>query len=292
MESKSCSGRPVAPTVSVVILISNEPSLLDLTGKHNDRSPLSATTMTIMRGTMMTSSLAPSLSTSNSGQAFAIRQWHVDDLKSKRHKSDAHKAAACLYDATRKKPNGMSIRQVQSTITSQYKVCPSAAMICHCTKEGLFNASPMKMGPIGHISLLAYKFLCQAYSSLIPISQINACAGDNSRKMMIPMIAKTLNIGTAEVKGILNCIVCNTAKEINAEKLNCLEDCHIWWTTYQNLDLWFDCWDVFVVKYGFTTINSNSKLHLDEKMKKCISNMDNTCLLLNGSNGNVVDFQW
>jgi len=42
----------------------------------------------------------------------------------------------------------------------------------------------------------------------------------------------------------------------------------------QNLDLWFDSWETFVVEYGFATIN------------KDILNMDETCLSLDGSNGN------
>ena len=56
--------------------------------------------------------------------------------------------------------------------------------------------------------------------------------------------------------------------------------------TYQNLNFWFDSWEVFVVEYGFTTINSNSELHFDEKLKKRILNMDKTCLSLDGNNCN------
>ena len=60
----------------------------------------------------------------------------------------------------------------------------------------------MKMGPAGLLSALAYKFLCQAYKSLIPINQINTCTGDNSRKEMILMLAKMFNIGTIEATGL------------------------------------------------------------------------------------------
>jgi len=53
---------------------------------------------------------------------------------------------------------------------------------------------------------------------------MNACTGDNSRKEMIPMLAKTFNIGTIEATGLLNRVVCDTATGINAVKLNCVED--------------------------------------------------------------------
>jgi hypothetical protein len=52
------------------------------------------------------------------------------------------------------------------------------------------------------------------------------------------------------------------------------------------LDLWFDSWEVFVVEYGFVTINMNSELHFEEIMKKQIVNLDETCLSLDGSNSN------
>jgi hypothetical protein len=113
-------------------------------------------------------------------------------------------------------------------------------MISRYAKQRLVNTSPMKMGPVGHILAMAYKFLCQAYFSLIPINQMNVCTGDNLRKNMMPMIAKTFNIGTGKATGLLNCMVHDTATKINAEKLNCAEECHIHWTTYPNLSLWFD----------------------------------------------------
>ncbi len=104
--------------------------------------------------------------------------------------------------------------------------------ISRYAKKGLANASPMKMGPVGHILVLAYKFLCQACSSQVPINQMSTCTGNNSQKMMILMLAKTFNIGTGKAKGLFNCVVCNTATGINVEKLNCVEDCHILLITY------------------------------------------------------------
>jgi hypothetical protein len=105
----------------------------------------------------------------------------------------------------------MSIRKVLSVILAKFEVCPSRATIARYAKLGLVNASPMKMGPAGLLPAMAYKFLCQAYLSLIPINQMNACAGDNSRKEMIPMLTKTFNIGTIEATGLLNHVVCDLA---------------------------------------------------------------------------------
>jgi hypothetical protein len=118
---------------------------------------------------------------------------------------------------------------------------------------------------------------------------MNACAGDDSWAKMIPFFAKTFNIGTVKTTGLLNRVVCDTATDINANKMNCVEDRRIRWTTYQNLDLWFDSWETFVVKYGFATINEGGSFHFTEEMIARILNMEATCLLLNRSNGNELD---
>ena len=82
------------------------------------------------------------------------------------------------------------------------------------------------------------------------------------------MLAKTFNIGTLDATGLLNRVVCDTATDIHAVKLNCAEDRRIRWTTYQNLDLWFNSWEVFLVDYGLATINTNGELLFDIEMMK------------------------
>jgi hypothetical protein len=94
-----------------------------------------------------------------------------------------------------------------------------------------------------------------------------------------PNARETFNIGTGKATGLLNCMVRNTATKINAEKLNCAEDCRICWTTYQNLSLWFDSWEVFLVDYGFATTNRLAgQLIIPENMKTQILNINKTCL--------------
>ena len=216
----------------------------------------------------------------------AKQQQRVDDIMIKKHKSEAHKAAMRLYHAEKQKPNGLSLRQVRAVILEKYDVCPSASSICRYSNEGLVNASPKKMGPVGRLSALTYKFLCNAYSSLVPINQMNALAGNNTRKNMIPILAQTFNIQTLDATELLNRVIRDTAIDINAVKLNCAEDRRVRWTTHGNLNLWFDTWQQFVVEYGFATINVNGEVIFDEKMKARIANLDETCLSLDGSNSN------
>jgi hypothetical protein len=205
LEAKQRTPRRNAPTVDVQIT-ANSLVLSPLTGgDNNDPTALTTGTTKTTRPTHPKPKRKQIRPT-----ASAIQQSRIDELAAKRHKSDAHKAGVSLFNA--EKPDGMSIRQVHGTIMAKYETCPSIATIsCYASKEGLVNASPMKMGPIGHISAMAYKFLCQAYKSLVPINQMNACAGDNSGEKMISMFAKTFNIGTVHATGLLNRVVRDTA---------------------------------------------------------------------------------
>jgi len=113
----------------------------------------------------------------------------------------------------------------------------------------------------------------------------------SDRKNLIPMLIKTFHIGTIKATGLLNCVVRDTAIDINANKLNCEEDRRIRWTTYQNLGLWFDSWEAFLIDYGFATISQTRELIIEETMKKRILNLDETCLSLDGGNGNRGSFK-
>ena len=160
----------------VVIVTNNDADLSTLTCEDDDPTA-SATTTTTTTGPVQ----HPKPKRKQIRHtARAIQQSRVDNLAAKRHKSDAHKAAVRLFQAEKQKPDGMSIRMVYDAITAKYETCPSIATISRYAKQGFTNASPMRMSPFGHILAVAYKFLCQAYKSLVPINQMNACAGDNS----------------------------------------------------------------------------------------------------------------
>ena len=219
--------------------------------------------------------------------ACAMEKKRVEDRKQKKHRSDALKDAVRLYAQEKAKPDGLSLRQVQEKIMKKYSVNIHYSTISRYVKEGLVGASPKKMGPPGHISKANYKLLCAALSSFIPMNQMNARAGDNTRTKLIVTLVKTVGITSSEAGKLLSRLLRDTAEEtMDAEKLNCAEDRRIRWTTFQNIDLWFDGWQNFLVAHGFGTIDENGELVLEDFAASRIINMDETCISLDGSNGN------
>ena len=57
------------------------------------------------------------------------QQQPVDNLRVRKHKSDAHKAAVRLYNSEQQKPNGLSIRQVRDVIMERFGLSPIIATI-------------------------------------------------------------------------------------------------------------------------------------------------------------------
>jgi hypothetical protein len=123
----------------IFVDVDNAPSLSDFTSNSDASLPT----------TSASSSSAPTNPKPKRKQirptASAVQQQCVDNLAAKKHKSDAHKAAIRLFDAEKKKPDGMSIRQVHDVITSKYETCPSIATISRYIAHGLVNVSPMKI---------------------------------------------------------------------------------------------------------------------------------------------------
>ncbi len=100
------------------------------------------------------------------------------------------------------------------------------------------------------------------------------------------MLVKIMDMESREAGKLLDRLLCDTAQDIQVEKLNCAEDRHVRWTTYQNLKLWFDSWEKFLVKFEFATYDTDGELIINKELMHQILNMDETCISLNGSNGN------
>jgi hypothetical protein len=85
----------------------------------------------------------------------------------------------------------------------KYGVTPSYSTIRRYAIEGLVDASPKKTGPDGNLPKAAYKLLCDAFATVVAIHQLNARAGDNTRRKIIIMLMKTFDIPKREASKLL-----------------------------------------------------------------------------------------
>ena len=82
------------------------------------------------------------------------------------------------------------------------------------------------------------------------------------------------------------CLLKETALTLNAGKVVKVEERQIRWTTYGNLKLWFDSWETDLLQLGFAEQDDKGTMVIPEEQMKRILNLDETCLSLDGTEGN------
>jgi hypothetical protein len=56
-------------------------------------------------------------------------------------------------------------------------------------------------------------------------------------------------------------------------------------TTCQNLNLWFDSWEGFLIEYRLANLNASGELGFEAGVASLIINMDKMCIFLEGNKG-------
>ena len=89
----------------------------------------------------------------------------------------------------------------------------------------------------------------------------------------------------SEATGLWKRIRRDTADEhMQVNKVKCTEERRVKWTTYQNLDLWFDSWGKVLDDLGFFEEDAATGEKFIPKHKlRDLVNFDETCLSLDGS---------
>ena len=140
-------------------------------------------------------------------------------------------------------------------VLEEYEVAPSSRTITRYCKDGMAGKSPVKMGPTGNIPQFVFDTMCQAFSSMININQLNGSPINTMKKLrarISALFGEADNCALEVLKGLLNA----TAVDLLSTKCQSAEHRRIQWTTYHNIKTWFDNWEVALVELGFAeTIN-------------------------------------
>ncbi len=57
---------------------------------------------------------------------------------------------------------------------------------------------------------------------------------------------------------------------------NQAEECHLNWTTYANIKMWFDCYDGFLIEFGFGSLMEDGSFFVCDEQNKTSLSMDGT----------------
>ena len=158
----------------------------------------------------------------------------------------------------------MSSRKVEAAIKKKYNgVGPSHATNIHyVVTKGEVNTSPQKRGPIGHIPALTYKSLCAGFATFMRINQLNCTGGVNHRGKMAPVVAEMMMVDVETARENLKRLARDTAIDLGCGKLNFAEERRVRWTTYNNLDMWFNMWERELLKHGLMELDARGLPHI------------------------------
>ncbi len=70
--------------------------------------------------------------------------------------------------------------------------------------------------------------------------------------------------------------------DFNAGVTKSQEERRLIWTTFANINCWFDNWQKILVPFRFGTIQDDRKVVVLDEEKSCILNLDEKALLLDG----------
>jgi len=143
------------------------------------------------------------------------------------------------------------------------------------------------MGRTGSIEPILFANLAGASESHIRINQLNGKSGENVRKKLAAQVHKVVNRQSVMTNGatlqkLLNQLLAYTAIDLSSKKSPNVEERRILWTTYTNLKSWLDNWSKDLVDLGFAKIE-NGKVMIPPEQLFNIVNIDETCLILDGS---------
>ena len=211
------------------------------------------------------------------------QEQRVQDYAEWSKYKEAHKAATTLYSEQLSIEGGMSLRDVEKKIKTEFKVGPSKETIRrHVVDLNNIGISPTKRGPEGDIPPQVYKSLCMAFATKTRICQLNSKV--STRKKQVRWIMKTLNYTRKEASRMWERLSRDTAVDMTAGKMRHAEERRVKWTTYSNLELWFDGWEKCLDDLGFFEgATSGGERLIPEHQLRNIVNFDETCLSLDGS---------
>jgi hypothetical protein len=143
--------------------------------------------------------------------------------------------------------------------------------------------SLLKVGVKGDVPPCSFKPLCMAFKSYVWIQQLNSREGEITFKKLVSRINAVLHHNYWQQ--MLQRVLSVMAKNLDALTMHIAEDCRVWWTTYTNITSWFDNWEGDLVELGFGMRGDDGKVKFPEDRLRFIINFDETCLLLDGTEG-------
>jgi hypothetical protein len=209
----------------------------------------------------------------------------------------AFKVATLTLSKERKKTDGLNSVQICTAVNETFGTTLQPKRIRNSVNAGKIGVSPVRRGPKGYIPDFDFKLFATAMETYTIIRQIGRTGCPNRQELK-----KTVNAVANSKEGtptrsqddtLINRLLNEMPVDImTTGKANKAEERRVAWTTYSNLNTWFDSWARHLVEFETARpvtpedVDNEGELFFFLGQKDRIINLDETNIELDGSGKN------
>ncbi len=215
---------------------------------------------------------------------------HQNAQKGKEVYAQALMHAMILVAGAREKENHeltwSILKQVERAFATQGHPVSLNTKTVNCYVQNDMVCAPLLRGYKGVISKAAFNLLVLTVESFIQIKQLNSKVIMWKQLLIVLNELRGIKLDIRVKENMLGQVMAATTASLNVNVVVAVKERRLMWTTYDNLFKWFMLFKAFLLKYGFATPRNDSKRHpiFNKRMLQCILNINETKILLNGSN--------
>jgi hypothetical protein len=154
--------------------------------------------------------------------------------------------------------------------------------VAHC----MLGTFPLVRGYKGMMPKHAFQLPVLAVESFIQISNVNSIVAPK-RSTLMTAVNTCCGVAPAECSAkhsLYNQVMKSTNVSLNADVSHAVEERRVQWTTYANLDTWFDNFRTFLIEFDFAGVGDDGESTFTEAQLRQIMNVDETEISLDASN--------
>jgi hypothetical protein len=216
--------------------------------------------------------------TPNQLNKFFIEKNKIDGQREAAYQEAIHNASVLFI------PYAKAARDA----SQKYNIEVKADTVRKCVIKG--EKTVKRPGPKGKISEEEYDAVCSGFITYLAIAQMN---GDPEKKINRDIVPKLEELFHGTAKSNIDARTlwrriqrdCSEELQFSSEFLQELR--RQFWTTYENLDRWFDAWEAILVELGFASRDAEGRIEIPEDQRRRICNCDETKLSVDGCDGGV-----
>jgi hypothetical protein len=170
------------------------------------------------------------------------------------NEQDAAKEALAQGDEIYKKLTG---RRIAELVNAKYHTNIQDRTIRKQVSEGKAGLSPERRGPKGTIASRYYKALCGAFESYVKLKQVTRDS-NLKRTFLQKLVNAVVNKHPKENRTgriLFERLQQSVAATLSIGKVDKIEERRNKWTTYSNVNIWYDSLKEFLIEEGFAVEN-------------------------------------